>query len=285
MESTQLGCTGRQVSRLGFGGAPAGLTNYLDRYSPQDAAQRRQVIAAIEKALELGITYFDTAAAYGQGASESIFGEALRGHTGHIFLATKVTLGQEVDVRASVEASLQRLGVDCVDLIQLHGTTYTLEQAQRILEGGGLLETLEQLRGEGMVRFIGFTSEDQNPPVYRFIDSGRFDVMQICYNLLYQHPAEPTRPFGAIVEAEGQGMGIVTMRTLTSGIFQRWMRLVNPDEDFDYNPALLQYVLSNRLVDVALVGMRTPAEVEANVAIWRNLAGRIDIDALHERYR
>lgn len=75
------------------------------------------------------------------------------------------------------------------------------------------------------------------------------------------------------------------MRTLTSGIIQRWLRLVNPDDRFDYNPALLQYVLSNRLVDVALVGMRTPAEVEANVAIWGNLAGRIDIDALHERYR
>lgn len=51
METTQLGRTGRQVSRLGFGGAPAGLTNYLDRYSPEDATQRQQVIATIEKAL------------------------------------------------------------------------------------------------------------------------------------------------------------------------------------------------------------------------------------------
>ena len=285
METAQLGRSSRRVSRLGFGGAPAGLTNYLGHYSPQDAGQRRQVIAAIEKALDLGITYFDTAAAYGQGASESIFGDALRGHTDRIFLATKVPMGQDVDTRAVVEASMQRLGVDCLDLIQLHGTTYTAEQEQRILGEGGMLDTLEQMRAEGLVRWIGFTSEDHNPPVYRFIESGRFDVMQICYNLIYQNPAEPTRPFGAIYEAERQGMGIVTMRTLTSGIFQRWLHMVNPHDDFDYNPALLQFVLSNRLVDVALVGMRTPEEVERNVEIWGNLAGRIDIDALHDRYR
>ena len=206
METTQLGRTGRQVSRLGFGGAPAGLTNYLDHYSPQDVSQRRQVIAAIEKAIELGITYFDTAAAYGGGASESIFGEALRGHTDHLFLATKVPMLEDVDTRAAVETSLQRLGVDCVDLIQLHGTTYTAAQEAQILAPGGMLDTLEQLRAEGLVRFVGFTSEDHNPAVYRFIASGRFDVMQICYNLIYQHPAEPTRPFGAMYEAEAQDM-------------------------------------------------------------------------------
>ena len=75
------------------------------------------------------------------------------------------------------------------------------------------------------------------------------------------------------------------MRTLTSGIFQRWVRMVNPNDAFDYNAALLQFVLSNQLVDVALVGMRTPAEVESNIAICQDAAGRVDINALHERYR
>jgi uncharacterized protein len=284
METTTLGRTAIPVSRLGFGGAPAGLTNYLGSYHPQDAAQREQVVEAIQTALDLGITYFDTASAYGQGASETIFGEALRGRREALFLATKLLVNPSIDPRAEVEASLRRLNCEFVDLIQLHGTSYTPAEAEQVLKRGGLLDQLEQLRDQGLVRFIGFTSEDQNPPVYQFIESGRFDVMQICYNLIYQHPAEPTRPFGAMVAAEAAHMGIVTMRTLTSGIFQRWVRLINPTDNFDYSPALLQFVLSNSLVDVALVGMRSAVEVRRNVAICADTTGRIDLNALHERY-
>ena len=79
MEQVTFGRTGVTVSRLGFGGAPAGLANYLDAYSPTDARQRREVIEAIQRAVELGITYFDTAPGYGGGESERIFGEALEG--------------------------------------------------------------------------------------------------------------------------------------------------------------------------------------------------------------
>jgi aryl-alcohol dehydrogenase-like predicted oxidoreductase len=91
--------------------------------------------------------------------------------------------------------------------------------------------------------------------------------MQTCYNLVFQHTYEPTRPFGSIYEADKAGMGVVTMRSLTVSVFQRWMKAARPDDDFDYSPALLQFVLSNKLVDVALVGMRTPEEVDKNIAV------------------
>lgn len=283
METVQLGRTGVTVSRLGFGGAPAGLMNYLGAYAPEDVRQRREVIAAIERALELGVTYFDTAPAYGQGASEAIFGEALAGVGDEIFVATK--LGPETgNVRASVEASLTRLKRDTLDLLQIHGSSYSHEQADAFLAPDGMVAQMEALRDEGLIRFLGFTTEDQNPAVYRFIASDRFDVMQLCYNLLYQHPAEQTRPFGSIFEAEAQEMGVVTMRTVTSGLFQRWVQWVNPANTFDYTPALLQFVLSNPLVDVALVGMRDAETVEANVRTVEDLAGRIDLKALHEKY-
>jgi len=74
------------------------------------------------------------------------------------------------------------------------------------------------------------------------------------------------------------------MRGPTSGIFQRWIQWVNPENSFDYTPALIQFVLSNPLVDVALVGMRTPEEVRANLALVDDIDGRIDLDQLHERY-
>ncbi len=283
MQTVSFGRTGATVSRLGFGGAPAGLTNYLAHYTPQDAQQRNEMIAALHTAVELGVTYFDTAPGYGQGASEAIFGEALSGVRESVFIATKVS-PDATAVRAGLEAGLTRLRCDRVDLLQIHGSSYTPQQAAAILAPGGLLAQMERLRDEGLTRFIGFTSEDNNAAVFQFIASGRFDSMQIAYNLIFQHPYETTRPFGSLIEAERQGMGICTMRTLTSGIFQKWVQTVNPANTFDYTPALLQFVLSNPLVDVALAGMRTPAEVAQNVRICEDEAGRIDLAALHSKY-
>jgi predicted aldo/keto reductase-like oxidoreductase len=183
-----------------------------------------------------------------------------------------------------VESSLARLRRDTVDLVQLHGSSYSDVMADALLAPGGMVSQLEALRDEGLIRFLGFTTEDNNAAVYRFIRSGRFDVMQLCYNLLHQHPAEQTRPFGSMFEAEAKEMGIITMRTVTSGLFQRWVQWANPENDFDYTPALLQFVLSNPLVDVALVGMRDAETVEANVGIVEDVDGRIDIRRLHEKY-
>jgi len=79
-------------------------------------------------------------------------------------------------------------------------------------------------------------------------------------------------------------MGIIAMRSMTSGIFQRWIQWANPENNFDYSPALLQFVLSNPLIDVALVGMRTVDEVKKNVLTCINMNARIDIPKLHNRY-
>lgn len=283
METTQLGTTGVVVSRLGFGGAPAGLAQYLDDFDPARAVDREGVIAAIERAVELGITYFDTAPGYGGGAGESIYGEALEGSRDKAFVATKVS-GYVENVRESVENSLKLLRTDHVDLVQIHGNSYTPDETTEILAAGGVLEQLEGLKSEGLTKHVGFTSEDNNAAVFRFIDSGRFDVMQISYNLLHQHPAEWTRPFGSLFEARDAGVGTVTMRTLTSGIFQKWLGTVRPDDDYDYTPSLLQFVLSNPLVNVALVGMRTVDEVELNVATANDLTGRVDHEELHRKY-
>jgi len=288
IESSRFGKTGALVSRIGFGGAPAGLTNYLDPFSPVDSEQREGVLAAIGRAVDVGINYFDTAAAYGTGESEKIFGEGLAAagigsRRDELYVATKVS-HSESNPRESIERSLKNLRLDVIDLVQVHGTTYTPEARDQTMGKDGTLEVLERAREEGLIRHIGFTTEDQNPPVYEFIESGRFDVMQTCYNLVFQHTYEPTRPFGSIYEADKAGMGVVTMRSLTASVFQRWMSAVRPDDDFDYSPALLQFVLSNKLIDVALVGMRTPEEVDKNVAVLKDTAGRIDLDDLHEKF-
>lgn len=274
---------GTTVSRLGFGGAAIGLTNYLGDYAAGSSAARAAALAAIRAARDGGLTYFDTAPGYGKGLSEEIFGEALADER-DIIVATKVPQTLLADVRRSAEQSLVRLRRPRLDLLQIHGTSLTPEAMATIRAPGGTLDQLVRLREEGLVAAIGFTSEDNNAAVYELIATGTFDTMQIAYNLLLQHPCEPTRPFGSLFEARKRGLFTIAMRGLTSGIFQRWIRLANPEDRFDYSAALIQFVLSNRLIDVALVGMRTPEEVRANLAIWRDEPGRIDIEALWARY-
>ena len=86
-------------------------------------------------------------------------------------------------------------------------------------------------------------------------------------------------------EAEEQNMGIVIMRPLTSGIFQRLMPRAFPQlADADLTPFLLNYVLSNPFVDVAIIGMRRASEVEQNNAISDNTALRLDLEKVHHRF-
>jgi aryl-alcohol dehydrogenase-like predicted oxidoreductase len=284
MEYVQFGKTGITVSRLGFGGAALGLKNYIRPYDPAADDSRRSAHEALETAVELGVTYFDTAPAYGDGVSETIFGETLGGlDPGKFFLATTCVPTDYDGVMRSIEGSLKRLRRDYVDLLQIHGGTYTDERARTILAPQGMAEAMEKLKSDGVARFIGFTSEDNNRATFDFIECGCFDAVQLCYNFIFQHPYEPSRPFGSLLAAEKQGLGIAGMRAPTSGAFQRWIKMIRPDDNFDYGPALIQFVFSNPLVDVVLVGMRSPERVRQNVAIANDLTGRIDLKLLHRR--
>lgn len=314
MEYTIFGKTGRKVSRIGFGGATAGIPNYVHAFDPHKSEDRKGITDAIARAYELGINYFDTAAAYGDGASEEIFGEGLA-HipSEELFLATKVTptspkklakaieegrvteqdalkfmrsaegIAAPEDFRASVENSLKRLKRDYVDLIQLHGTFYSEAMARELLREGGAVDELYKLKEEGLVKHIGFTVEAQNTGLDLLLSSGRFDTMQIQYNLLFQHPYDPYFQSGSLYDAKEMNIGVAAMRTVTSGLFQKWIQLVNPENTFNYNPALVQFVLSNPMVDVALLGMRSVKRVEENVAIANDLSGRINIADMHYR--
>ena len=279
MEYTDFGNTGRKVSRLGFGGAVAGLKNYLAEYDPKNPKDRDQVIKAIHTALELGVNYFDTAAGYGDGESEMIYGESLSSFPREkLFIATKIKYDNAPGaVRRSIEKSLGRLRTDYVDLIQLHGNSWKAEQEREILKPGGILDEMMKMKEEKLARHIGFTSEDNNGAVYNFIDDGRFEMYMVCYNFLFQHCYDPNRPFGSMFEAEKKKMGIVTMRPTTSGIFTRWMKKVDPGNTRDYTRDLIQFVFSNHLIDVVLVGMRNEQEVRMNAEVCDDRASRLDL--------
>jgi aryl-alcohol dehydrogenase-like predicted oxidoreductase len=122
------------------------------------------------------------------------------------------------------------------------------------------------------------------------IASGRFDSMMICFNLTYQGAGAYRNgvnpPQTALSLARGQNMGTVTMRTLTSEIFQRWVAQVAPvvSEEVDWGGALLGFNLSHPQVDVAVVGMRSAEEVDRNVDIVESGRYRVDLAALHGEF-
>jgi aryl-alcohol dehydrogenase-like predicted oxidoreductase len=291
MEYRTFGRTGQQVSSLGFGGGPAGVPDYLMTWDSSSPETQAGVERAVRRALDRGITYFDTAPGYGGGISEAVIGRALGADRHRVFVATKtpMTRRDPAGIRESVEQSLRLLQTEYVDLLQFHGAWYTDDDATAILERGGL-ETYEQLRAEGKARYLGFTAESPNGPVERLIRSGRFDAMMICFNLIYQsagaYRSRENPPETVLSQARGQRMGTVTMRTLTSAIFQRWIAQVAPGaaDQIDWSAALFGFNLSHPQVDVAVVGMRSADEVDRNVEVVERSLYRVDMAALHDEF-
>jgi len=277
MKRVKFGATGIEVSRIGLGGFPFGGVNKARNWDPYSSEGRKTAIATIHKALDLGINYVDTAPGYGNGHSETLIGEVMKTHRDECFLATKVGWrGMDKNaVMASVHNSLKRLQTDYVDVIQFHGGMYTLEDYEHIFNGGPL-DGLRTLKEKGKVRFIGLTSEE--PWTVRpFINSGEFSVVQMRYNLIYQSAA-----LHALDEANERGLGVVTMRSMTSGIFQRIVRFLAPEwqEARDVYEVCLKFILSDPRVHIANVGMRWPEEVEQNVKLVETFEQLFNISQL-----
>jgi len=166
MEFRRLGRSGVKVSPLGLGTARMAGLGWRDDLSPQDPSQGiRDGVRQIQAAIDLGVTFFDTADNYGQGLCERILGEALRGRWGGIVVATK--FGEDpipdqedpwsldaISVSQKCEASLRRLGVECIDLYLLHRRDYPLERAPE------LIKVLEDLVRAGKILFYGWSTDD-----------------------------------------------------------------------------------------------------------------------------
>jgi aryl-alcohol dehydrogenase-like predicted oxidoreductase len=269
-----FGRTELSVTRLGMGGFPFGGINEASGWNPFTPEGRVVAIRTIRHALDRGINYFDTAPGYGDGNSESIYGEALASVASTYTLATKCPwqgVGA-AEVIESVERSLTRLRRDCVDIVQFHGGMFTETEARHILENGPL-EGLVRLRDQGKVRFIGFTCEEPITSL-PLLASGAFDVVQLRYNLLNHQAAEHALP--KAVEANA---GVAVMRPMTSGILQRILRDLAPEWPAARDPyeVCLRFVLSDARIHTALVGARWPEEVDRNIAIAEQFTPSIDL--------
>jgi aryl-alcohol dehydrogenase-like predicted oxidoreductase len=224
MERRILGRTGLEVNPLGFGcGAVGGL---MTRGTSRD--QER----AVARALELGINYFDTAPIYGDGESERSLGRVWKALRPAAYIGTKVRLAPEergriaAAVPAALEASLKRLQLERVDLLQLHnvidgGHPRGLD-ARQVLEE--VVPALDKLKQAGKTRFYGITALGDTASLSRVLEARALDTAQVCYNLLNPSAGGPipkgfpAQDFdGLLPRARAAGVGAIIIRVLAGG--------------------------------------------------------------------
>ena len=238
-------------------------------------------VAVARRAMERGITYFDTAPDYADTASERVLGEAMKGQRDKIFLATKFCVADGhlpndtpvPKIMEAVEGSLRRLQTDHVDLIHIH----SCDRLDRLL-APNIHEAFDRLKQQGKVRFMGVSTHTPNleEVANAAIDSGRFDVMMLAYHF-GMWPS-----FGHILEkAKAHDVGIVAMKTLKGA---KHTNLANfRDEAGVYSQAAFRWVLSNPNVSCLVISISTHQQVDEYVYASGTAPRPTDV-ALLQRY-
>lgn len=281
MKYRMLGKTGMRVSELSMGGL----------FVASFAADKEEARRAVRRALELGVSYVDTAPGYHN--SEEVLGYALEGATQPYILSTK--LGgrprpfhpqEKAELRQSFEESLRLLKRDSVDILMIHEPDrlgqydwYTGHEKFT----GPVVELLGELKSEGLIRYCGLggTTAYELPHI---INTGMYDVVLTAFNysLLWQEALIEVLP-----AAKKHGMGIVIGSPLQQGaLAARYDEQVNNGARWLSSPRRAQYkrlyafldeigmpihelalrfVISNQDISTMLMGARSVAEVEANV--------------------
>lgn len=234
MEQRPLGKTGLPVSALGFGcGAVGGLMVRGD-HSEQTAA--------VARALDAGVTYFDTAPSYGDGRSEENLGRVMRelGAWRDVVVGTKVRLRPpDLDdpapaIARSLEASLGRLERESVDLVQLHNPIAESGEAAPSVQGSGqaigldavcgpIADGMRRLVSRGLARHIGITGLGQTKALHGAVASGKFATAQTYYNAVNPSGAHPgaaggEQDFAGLIDAAASaGLGVIAIRVMAAG--------------------------------------------------------------------
>lgn len=229
MRLRKLGRTGLEISEIVFGAGAVGGAVFR--------GEREQRLETVRRALESGVNWIDTAPGYGNGESESNLGWILPELAARPHLSTKVRLAPaDLDdihgaVERSLRASLDRLGVGHVDLLQLHNQVGAArdEASGRLAIGdvlgrGGVADAVDAVRSVGRASHIGFTALGQVDVLHEIVASGRFDTAQVYHNILNPSATRAVpRGFSAVdykelARACGEhGLGVLNIRVLAAG--------------------------------------------------------------------
>jgi aryl-alcohol dehydrogenase-like predicted oxidoreductase len=292
-----LGGTGMEVSEIGYGAWGIAGDAWL-------GAEDERSLKALNRAVDLGLNFIDTALAYGGGHSERLVGKLIAERDEQIYVATKIPPQNEIwpapdgipveevfpgsYVRECTEQSLRNLGLDAVDVQQFH------VWQDDWVGTGDWLEAVDDLKRDGKVRFVGVSINDHQPEnAIRLIQTGVVDTVQVIYNVFDQSPEDRLLPtceehgVGVIVRVpfdEGALTGHITPETsFEEGDFRNhyfrgdrkqevhervrtMVAELGVSED-EIAEIALRYILSHPAVSTVIPGMRSVTNVERNMAV------------------
>jgi aryl-alcohol dehydrogenase-like predicted oxidoreductase len=296
MQYRKLGRTGIAASDIGFGAWGIGGKQWLGGTDDES-------VAALRRAIELGVNFIDTALAYGDGHSEQLLGQVVREFGGKIYVATKVppknriwpaSPATPIDkvfpydyVMASADESLRNLGLETIDLLQLHVWTDAFTAAD------GWKRAFEDLKRAGKIRFAGVSLSEHDPDSgLGVIRTGLIDAVQVIYNIFDQLPEKSLFPLcqernvGVLARVpldEGGLSGNLTAETkFPAGDFREWYFRGDRKQQVvehvnalmkDLGPGVnlaetaLRFCLSHPAVSSVIPGMRTIRHAESNTAL------------------
>jgi aryl-alcohol dehydrogenase-like predicted oxidoreductase len=292
-----LGKTGLKVSEIGYGAWGIGKTAWI-------GASDDESIKALNRSIDLGLTFIDTALGYGNGHSEKLVGQVVRDRSETIYVATKIPpKNGQWPARAGVpaneafpaehvisctEQSLRNLGLDTIDVQQFH------VWSDEWVGEGDWLEGVRKLKEQGKIRYFGISINDHQPNnAIKLIETGLVDSVQVIYNIFDQSPEDALLPacekhnVGVIVRValdEGGLTGKITPETtFDEGDFRNnYFRGERKQEVYDrvqhivselgitiedMPETALRYVLSHPAVSTVIPGMRSIRNVERNMTV------------------
>ena len=297
MNYRRLGRTELEVSEVGYGAWGIGRSQWI-------GAEDDESLRALNRAIDLGLNFIDTALAYGEGHSERLVGRVVRERAETVYVATKIPprnrvwpapAGLHPDevfpadyVRESTETSLRNLSLEAIDVQQFH------VWSDEWVGEGDWLEAVEELKIEGKIRFFGVSINDHQPEnAIRLIETGVVDTVQVIYNVFDQSPEDELFPacrehdIGVIVRVpfdEGALTGRITPDTTfdeddfrndyfrgdrKDQVYERVRAIVTElgvSQD-EIAEVALRYVLSHPAVSTVIPGMRSVRNVERNMAV------------------
>lgn len=256
LPSRTLGRTGAKVSILAFGCGSRFLM-----YEEESKA-----LAALNHAIDLGITYVDTAYAYGDGKSESRVGQVMATRRKDVWLATKIPDRTRDEFMRRLEGSLKRLRVDHVDLLHIHSLGQADDLA-KIEAPNGALKGLMEAREQKMTRFIGMTSHTNGDVMAQAIQRHDLDCVQMALNASRNGRFEEA----ALPAANKKNLGVIAMK-VTGQEFLLGKGTGKADID-----SLLHYSMSLP-VTTAVVGMPHLEMLEHNIEIARSFSALSDTE-------
>lgn len=256
MEKRQFGSTGQEFPILSFG---------AQRIVDEHNCTEEEAVAIVNRAIDEGITYFDTAPSYSDGQSEERLGKVFKDRRDEVWIATKTHDRTRDGSWRLLEESLKRLQTDQIDEWRLHNVM-TIEQLDQCFAKGGALEALQEAKEQGVIKHISISGHT-NPQVQltainRFPFDSALIALSAMDHLIYSFAHE------FLPKANEKGTAIIGMKVLALGKLANW-----------YEKAL-QYTLSLP-ISTAIVGMESMEQLEKNLAVARSFKPMTDLEQLN----